>query len=180
MGLMDTSVPFVTDENGNAQRQPLNDWYRNSQYGAPGKPGNPLFHFYAQSVSSPSRASIMTGQNAPVTALRTGSMRKATTALHTDHSIGIGKGSLIRIWIYPYLLQQAGYKTIHVGKAHFGCLKSEGENPTNLGFDVNIAGSAIGHPGSYHGEKRVRLDQRSKSKSRARLGTISQNSHLLK
>ena len=43
MGLMDTSVPFVTDENGNAQRQPLNDWY--SQYGAPGKPGNPLFHF---------------------------------------------------------------------------------------------------------------------------------------
>lgn len=62
------------------------------------------------------------------------------------------KGLTHQDMIYPYLLQQAGYKTIHVGKAHFGCLKSEGESPTNLGFDVNIAGSAIGHPGSYHGE----------------------------
>ena len=58
------------------------------------------------------------------------------------------KGLTHQDMIYPYLLQQAGYKTIHVGKAHFGCLKSEGESPTNLGFDVNIAGSAIGHPGS--------------------------------
>lgn len=28
MGLMDTSVPFITDAEGNPQRQPLNDWYR--------------------------------------------------------------------------------------------------------------------------------------------------------
>ena len=52
----------------------------------------------------------------------------------------------------PKVLQQAGYKTIHIGKAHFGCMDSEGENPLNLGFDVNIAGSGIGHPGSYYGE----------------------------
>lgn len=52
----------------------------------------------------------------------------------------------------PKVLQQAGYKTIHVGKAHFGCMGSEGENPLHLGFDVNIAGSGIGHPGSYYGE----------------------------
>ena len=45
----------------------------------------------------------------------------------------------------PRVLQQAGYKTIHVGKAHFGCMGSEGENPLNIGFDVNIAGSGIGH-----------------------------------
>lgn len=97
MGLMDTSVPFVTDENGNAQRQPLNDWYRTPNMERLANQGIRFSTFYAQSVSSPSRASIMTGQNALVTALRTGSMRKATTALHTDHSIGIGKGSLIRI-----------------------------------------------------------------------------------
>lgn len=28
MGLMDTSVPFVTDHHGNAVKQPLNEWYR--------------------------------------------------------------------------------------------------------------------------------------------------------
>ena len=49
-------------------------------------------------------------------------------------------------------MEQAGYKTIHVGKAHFGCIGSEGADPKNLGFDINIAGSAIGSPGSYYGE----------------------------
>ena len=73
MGLMDTSVPFVTDENGNAQRQPLNDWYRTPNMERLANQGIRFSTFYAQSV------------------------RKATTALHTDHSIGIGKGSLIRI-----------------------------------------------------------------------------------
>ena len=28
MGLMDTSLPFDADENGNPLRHPLNDWYR--------------------------------------------------------------------------------------------------------------------------------------------------------
>jgi arylsulfatase A-like enzyme len=49
-------------------------------------------------------------------------------------------------------LQQAGYRTIHVGKAHFGPFNSEGEDPLNLGFDINIGGGAIGRPGSYYGE----------------------------
>ena len=52
----------------------------------------------------------------------------------------------------PRVLHDAGYKTIHVGKAHFGCQNSDGELPQNIGFDVNIAGSSIGHPGSYYGE----------------------------
>lgn len=54
--------------------------------------------------------------------------------------------------IYPSVLQQAGYRTIHIGKAHFGRGESIDENPLSLGFDVNIAGSAIGHPGSYYGQ----------------------------
>ena len=28
MGLMDTSLPFLTDATGKAERHPLNDWYR--------------------------------------------------------------------------------------------------------------------------------------------------------
>jgi len=50
------------------------------------------------------------------------------------------------------MLQQEGYRTIHAGKAHFGPFNSEGENPLNLGFDINIAGNSFGHPGSYYGK----------------------------
>jgi len=52
----------------------------------------------------------------------------------------------------PRLLQGAGYRTIHVGKAHMGPVGSEGANPVNLGFDVNVAGCAIGRPKSYSGK----------------------------
>jgi arylsulfatase A-like enzyme len=51
----------------------------------------------------------------------------------------------------PALLKRAGYRTIHVGKAHFGAIGTPGADPTNLGFDVNIAGHAAGAPGSYLG-----------------------------
>ena len=50
------------------------------------------------------------------------------------------------------ILQSAGYTTIHVGKAHFAPFKHEGEDPLALGFDVNVAGSSIGAPGSYYGK----------------------------
>ena len=61
---------------------------------------------------------------------------------------------LMRCWQlhFPKLLQEQGYKTIHVGKAHFGAIGKSGENPLNLGFDVNIAGHAAGAPKSYYGQ----------------------------
>lgn len=60
----------------------------------------------------------------------------------------------------PRQLQQAGYTTIHVGKAHFAPDKSEGEDPLNLGFDVNVAGTCIGAPGLV-----LRKEQRKKKES---------------
>ena len=51
----------------------------------------------------------------------------------------------------PRLLQRAGYRTIHVGKAHFGARGTPGADPTRLGFDVNVAGHAAGAPGSFLG-----------------------------
>ncbi len=48
--------------------------------------------------------------------------------------------------------QKQWHRTIHVGKAHFGAKDTPGENPLNLGFDVNIAGHAAGGPGSYQGK----------------------------
>jgi arylsulfatase A-like enzyme len=50
------------------------------------------------------------------------------------------------------LLQAAGYRTIHVGKAHFGAQGTPGADPRNLGYDVNVAGHHAGGPGSYYGK----------------------------
>lgn len=152
MGLMDTSVPFITDNEGQPVRQPLNDWYRTPNMERLANQGIRFSTFYAQSVSSPSRTSILTGQNAA--RHRTTNWINAESNNPTTYGPPQWnwKGLTVADQIYPLVLKQAGYKTIHVGKAHFGCQKSEGENPINLGFDVNIAGSSIGHPGSYHGE----------------------------
>jgi arylsulfatase A-like enzyme len=51
----------------------------------------------------------------------------------------------------PGLLQESGYRTIHIGKAHFGAIGTSGADPTNLGFETNIAGHAAGGPGSFYG-----------------------------
>ncbi|MBG6233999.1 arylsulfatase A-like enzyme [Pedobacter sp. CAN_A7] len=53
----------------------------------------------------------------------------------------------------PQLLKQSGYFTVHVGKAHWGSQGTPGANPLNLGFMVNVAGNAIGHPQSYYGKE---------------------------
>lgn len=61
MGLMDTSLPFLTDKAGNPVRYPLNDFYQTPNMERMARQGIRFSTFYAQSVSSPSRASIMTG-----------------------------------------------------------------------------------------------------------------------
>ena len=49
------------------------------------------------------------------------------------------------------LLQAHGYRTIHVGKAHFGALGTPGSDPRTLGFDVNVGGHGAGAPASFYG-----------------------------
>ena len=50
----------------------------------------------------------------------------------------------------PEILRSGGYRTIHIGKGHFGGSGTPGADPTQLGFDVNIAGGRSGSPdGSY-------------------------------
>ena len=58
MGLMDTSVPFLTDAEGNPKKHALNDWYRTPNMERLAKLGTRFSTFYAQSVCSPSRASL--------------------------------------------------------------------------------------------------------------------------
>ncbi len=152
MGLMDTSVPFVADSSGTPVKYPLNEFYRTPNMEMLAGQGIRFTNFYAHSVCSPSRTSIMTGQNSArhgVTNWINSESNNRTKFGPKDWNWkGLSKASVT----LPRLLQQAGYKPIHVGKAHFGPINSEGENPLNIGFDVNIAGSSIGHPGSYYGQ----------------------------
>ena len=153
MGVMDTSVPFLTDENGRPIRYPLNRWYRTPSMERIASSGIRFNQFYAMSVCSPTRISIMTGQNA--------ARHRSTNWINPRQDnagkygakdwnwIGLKKGDVT----LPSVLRKAGYQTIHVGKGHFGPENHEGAEPLNLGFDVNIAGAAFGAPGSYYGEK---------------------------
>lgn len=151
MGVMDTSLPFLTDCNGNPVRYPLNNIYRTPNMEKLAHQGIRFSTFYAQSVSSPTRASIMTGQN---------SARHGTTNwINSENNNRDSYGPYDWNWegitketiTLPRILHSQGYKTIHVGKAHFAPFHHEGENPLNVGFDVNIAGNSIGQPGSYLG-----------------------------
>jgi arylsulfatase A-like enzyme len=122
---------------------------------------------YACSVCTPTRVSLNTGFNAA----RHKVTNWTATSANTETS---GQTSTLRApsqWRWnglepsgttysrvftndntlPRLLKEAGYRTIHCGKAHFGSSPTPGSNPVNLGFDVNIAGSEIGNPASYYG-----------------------------
>jgi arylsulfatase A-like enzyme len=157
MGVMDTSVPFLTDASGQPKRYPLNDYYRTPNMERLAKRGVRFNNFYAMSVCSPTRVSIMTGQNA---------VRHHTTNwINPDRDNGGPLGPPEWNWrgltsdavTLPRLLQGAGYRTIHVGKGHFGPRAFEGAEPLNLGFDVNVGGRSIGAPGSYYGEQNYGL-----------------------
>ena len=62
MGLMDTSVPFLT-EDGASKAYPLNERYRTPAMEQLAKQGLRFERYYANSVCSPSRVSLITGQN---------------------------------------------------------------------------------------------------------------------
>jgi arylsulfatase A-like enzyme len=121
---------------------------------------------YAMAVCSPSRVSLMTGTNNARHGVYCWTLRKdqSPEQVHAEldpcswnvnglSPVAGTPGTFVCGQTLPLLLHQAGYRCIHAGKAHFGAFDSPGENPRAIGFDVNIAGGAIGGPGSYHGEK---------------------------
>jgi len=153
MGVMDTSVPFLTDAQGNAKRYPLNDYYRTPNMERLASRGIRFNNFCAMSVCSPTRISIMTGQNA--------ARHHTTNWINPDSNNagpngprdwnwkGLKKGDVT----LPALMRENGYRTIHVGKGHFGPRAFEGADPKNIGFEVNVAGASIGAPASYYGRQ---------------------------
>jgi arylsulfatase A-like enzyme len=152
MGPMDTSLPFLTDADGEPKAYPLNEFYHTPEMEKLAAQGFRSSRFYANSVCSPSRASLMTGQSAARHRTTQWIYPWARNSGEHDPDNWNWKGLGKQDVTLPRLLQSAGYRTIHSGKGHFAPFHHEGSNPKDLGFDVNIAGGSIGRPSSYYGE----------------------------
>lgn len=161
MGWQDTSVPFYNNE-----KTHLNERFRTPNMERMAKLGVKFTEAHACAISSPTRCSLMSGMNAA-------RHRVTNWTLELNQKTD-AKNNVINLpeWNYngiqpenstvnnatpitplPQILKDNGYRTIHCGKAHFGARTTPGENPSNMGFDINIAGAANGAPGSYLGTK---------------------------
>jgi arylsulfatase A-like enzyme len=176
-GVMDTSVPFVYDGKGNPLVQPLNQRYRTPGMQALADQGMKFTSAHAAPICTPSRTSIMTGFNPTRHHVTTW-----TAPGRPTDTGGRGKWALISPeWrmqgtdpkdpnLLPRLLHNAGYRTLHVGKAHFGPDSEAISDPRSMGFDVNIGGSGTGQPGSYYGKQNFGSGNRRPPNMEAYLG----------
>jgi arylsulfatase A-like enzyme len=159
MGWQETSVAFHTEVTA------LNRRYRTPNMERLAAQGMKFTQAYASAVCSPTRVSALTGMNVARHRVTNWTLRKNASPDNPSKLIeppawnvngvctNAGIERTMQVTPLPALLRAAGYRTLHVGKAHFGAQDTPGENPLNLGFDVNIAGHCAGGPGSYWGEK---------------------------
>ena len=158
MGWQETSVPFWKE------KTMLNERYHTPSMEILASQGMKFTQAYACPLSSPTRVSLMTGMNAARHGVTNWTLRKNTSPDPVHKSLemppwnvngispfaGVENAKFVKT--LPMFLRERGYTTINVGKAHWGAKDTPGENPLNLGFDVNIAGHAAGGPGSYYGK----------------------------
>ncbi|WP_316748693.1 sulfatase [Pedobacter gandavensis] len=156
MGWQDTSLPFWTE------KTPLNARYHTPNMERLAKDGVKFTNAYATPVCTPTRVSMMTGMNAAhhkvtnwtspqyqVSSDNADEQFAPASWNYAGLSPKAGIPNTIHATPYPQLLKDAGYFTIHVGKAHWASVGTPGVSPYNLGFIGNIAGHAAGHPQSY-------------------------------
>lgn len=173
MGWVDSSVAYGEEVYPNNMR------FNTPNMQAFAESGVIMTNAYTCPVSTPTRTSLLTGMNAAHTGITnwTSTMRDkpsdatggaiATMAgtwvdddkelVRPDWNInGMSPVDGIPNTQYatplPKLLQDAGYFTIHVGKAHWASAGTPGASPYNMGFTVNVAGNVAGMPRSYLSE----------------------------
>ncbi|SMG42164.1 sulfatase [Arenibacter troitsensis] len=159
MGWQDTSVPFWSE------RTQYNELYQTPNMERLAKEGMKFTQAYSTAVCSPTRVSLMTGMNAARHRVTNWTLYKdKLQPMETNHKTlkfpewnvnGLspveGVEKAVHATPLPQVLKEAGYVTIHSGKAHLGAIGTPGEDPLKLGFEINIAGHAAGAPGSYLG-----------------------------
>lgn len=159
MGWQDTSVPF------HAGVTELNRRYSTPNMEQLSQAGMRFTQAYACSVCSPTRVSLMTGLNAARHRVTNWTLRRNASNDRRHPKLdfpqwnvnGLSPDAGIERTVHakalPAFLRDAGYRTIHVGKAHFGAIDTAGSDPRKVGFDVNIGGHAAGGPGSFLGTR---------------------------
>ena len=157
MGWQDTAVPFWN------QKTPYNLLYETPNMERLAMKGMKFTQAYANSISSPSRVSLFTGMNSTCHRVTNWTLERNKSNDSPNDSLiypqwnvnGFCQQDKIEHCTYAtslaQILKDNGYYTIHCGKAHFGARTTPGENPLNLGFDININGGAAGAPGTYQG-----------------------------
>ncbi len=162
LGWQDTQVAFAE------QATPLNLRYHTPNEMKLAAAGLKFTDYYASApVCSPTRVTLITGQSPAKTHVTNWTQHEGQDTsepypilLPPDWNVNgvspMGAGAMTHAFtgpLLPNVLRDAGYRTIHVGKAHWGAVGTKGADPMNLGFDVNIGGSGAGQPGSYLSEK---------------------------
>ncbi|MBX2921656.1 MAG: sulfatase [Chitinophagaceae bacterium] len=161
MGVMDNSVPFCDSI------MPLNKRFHTPNMEQMAREGMKFVNAYAQPVCTPSRVSMLTGMNAARTRVTswTSPVKDDNTDVADSQFAPLDWNlnglnpyesvpNMVNATPFPQLLKQAGYYTIHVGKAHWGSMGTPAASPYNMGFMVNISGHSGGHPQSYLSEQR--------------------------
>ncbi len=166
LGWLDTSVAF------GEQVYPRNEIFNTPNMERLAEQGVIVSSAYVSSTSSPTRNSIMTGMNSARSAhTNYGAKFKDTPTDGGDKLEVLENDCLVPTnWNYngvdptgvtnnsvhatpfPQILKDAGYYTIHVGKAHWAPMGTPGASPLNMGFCVNVAGQIVGRANSYYGE----------------------------
>lgn len=160
MGWQDCSLPFWKE------KTPLNKTYHTPNMERLAAEGVKFTNAYAAPVCTPSRTAMLTGMSPAhlgITSWTSTSKNDNTDAADKQFDAanwninglspvpGIERTACATA--FPQILKDAGYYTIHVGKAHWASAGTPGANPHNFGFMINIAGHAGGHPQNYLGEK---------------------------
>ena len=170
MGWQDTSVPF------HSEITPLNRRYRTPNMERLAATGMKFTQAYACSICSPTRVSLMTGLNAARHRVTNWTLRKNASNDRPHPSLDFPKWNVnglspiagvertVHAKALPQWLREAGYRTIHIGKAHFGAVNTPAEDPIEIGFDINVAGHAAGGPGSFLGTQNFSAEWRGADK----------------
>lgn len=160
MGLNDSSVQFL---DGGSK---LNEYYHTPNMERLAEKGVRFTSAYAAPVSSPTRISLMTGSNAARHRVTNWTLELNDNTdvefnnnlagqpwnwngISPDVNSDVTSNNIYEATTFPQILQENGYRTIHLGKAHWGAISTKAAEPLNLGFDVNIGGAAPGGPDNY-------------------------------
>ena len=173
MGWVDSSVAYGEEVYPNNMRFNTPNMARLAEQGVI------MTNAYACPVSTPTRTSMLTGVSAAhshitnwTSAMRdmpsdgTGGAIASVTKAANDEGNDLlrpewningmspteGVAHTLHATPLPQIMRDAGYFTIHVGKAHWASAGTPGASPYNMGFVVNVTGNVAGMPRSYLSE----------------------------